>query len=330
MLNGSDTVYVQIYTSYTEDGTTQSDNYDATLSPNVTSNLDTAMLGTYTINYCVTDQNGNGPICVDRTVIVIDSIAPIITLNGNDNETVEVFSFYTDAGYTVVENDGYTVETTGNWDGTADSLGTFTVTYTVTDYAGMSASVTRTIEVVDTKAPVVALVGKQIDTVCRWADYVDEGVLVSDNYYENSDIVVSVSGSFVNTQSEGLYTIEYTAQDPSNNTSTVQVRLVAVVDCNTSVDAIDNNDFTVFPNPSNGVFFITTSLDNGETAMLRVLDLTGKEIYNAGNYVVSNGKFNVDLSSMASGTYYMEITNNNVKTIEKLVITKQNKLIYKT
>jgi PKD repeat protein len=322
-MNGDDTVYVQIYTSYTEAGTTQSDNYDVNITPDVTSNLDTAMLGTYTINYCVTDNNGNGPICVDRTVIVIDTIAPIVTLNGNDVETVEVFSFYNDAGITVVENDGYTVATSGNWDGTADSLGTFTRTWTITDNYGNTASVTRTIEVVDTKAPSISLNGNWVDTVARWADYTDLQVAVSDNYYEEVEITVTIEGTFENTQSEGLYTIEYSAEDPSGNVSQTLTRLVFVIqDTTTSIGGVESNGFGVFPNPSNGVFFVTTTLDNGETAALRILDLTGKEIYNAGNYVVSNGKFSVDMSDLATGTYYIEITNNDAKTIEKVVITK--------
>jgi len=191
-LNGDDTVFVQIYTSYNEAGTMQSDNYDAMLSPDVNSNVDTAALGTYNINYCVQDANGNGPICVNRTVIVIDTISPIISLNGNATEVVEVFSFYTDAGYTVVENDAYTVEVTGNWDGTADSLGTFTVTFTATDNAGNMASVSREIEVVDTKAPLIIMEGNWIDTVARWADYTDAGVSVSDNYYDAADLVMNV------------------------------------------------------------------------------------------------------------------------------------------
>ncbi|MFY0675499.1 MAG: DUF5011 domain-containing protein, partial [Bacteroidia bacterium] len=321
-LGGMDTVYVQIFTSYTEAGTTESDNYDATLTPEVTSNLDTATLGTYTINYCVTDQNGNGPVCVDRTVIVIDTIAPIITLDGNESETVEVFSFYNDAGYTVVENDGYTVETTGNWDGTADSLGTFTITYTVTDNYGNQSSVTRTIEVVDTQAPVISLVGSALENVARWAEHTDEGVAVEDNYDAQVDIDVAVVNG-VNTQSEGVYTIEYTATDKSGNSSATLTRVVIVTqDMTTGIDGIENNGFAIYPNPSAGLFFVATSLDNGASAQLRILDLTGKEVYNAGNYVVSNSKFDVDMSHLATGTYYLEITNNDVRTIEKVVITK--------
>jgi PKD repeat protein len=323
-LNGDDTVYVQIYTSYNEAGTMQSDNYDAVISPDVNSNVDTAALGTYNINYCVQDANGNGPVCVNRTVIVMDTISPMISLNGNAKEVVEVFTFYTDAGYTVVENDGYTVETTGNWDGTADSLGTFTVTYTVTDYAGNMASVSREIEVVDTKAPLIVLEGNWIDTVARWADYTDAGVTASDNYYDAADLVINVGGTFENTQSAGVYTITYSATDPSNVTSQTLTRLVIVIEDldGTSIGDVDADGFGIFPNPTNGVFFVKTTLDNGQSAQLRILDLTGKEIYNAGNYVVSNSKFDVNVSDLAAGTYYIEIANNNAKTVKKIVITK--------
>ncbi|MBI1184328.1 DUF5011 domain-containing protein [bacterium] len=322
-LLGDDTVYVQIYTGYNEAGTTQSDNYDKSLSPNTYSALDTANLGEYTITYCVTDASGNGPVCVSRLVIVQDTIKPMISLIGNDKEVVEVFSFYNDAGYNVVENDQYTVKMSGNWDGVPDTLGTYRLVYTVMDRAGNSASVSREIEVVDTKEPVLTLNGNAIDTIARWDEtYTDAGVTVSDNYYSAAEVNVVKGGTYKDAQSEGVFTITYEATDPSNNVSATVTRLVVVMEDGTGISEVAGNGFIVYPNPSNGGFNVATSLGNGQVVQLRVLDLTGREIYNAGNFVVSNGQFKLDLSSLANGTYYLQMANNNSQTIEKILIAK--------
>ncbi|MBI1184326.1 DUF5011 domain-containing protein [bacterium] len=321
-LKGDDTVYVQIYTHYTEFGVDAMDNYDTTMSVVTTNPVDTAMLGVYTVNYCTTDKSGNGPVCIDRTVIVMDTIAPMISLIGDDTVEVEVYSFYKDDGYNVVENDAYTEKTTGTWDGTADMLGMFTQVYTVTDNAGNMDSVVRYIKVVDTEAPLIKMKGNWIDTVARWSKYMDAGVEVSDNYYAVADLTVDTGGTFVNTQSEGAYTITYMAMDPSNNTSTVLTRLVIVMEDGTGIGEVPNDGFVVYPNPSTGSFNVATSLDNGASAQLRVLDLAGREIYNAGNFVVSNGKFIVDLSALSSGTYYLQIAHDDAQVVKQIVIAQ--------
>ena len=321
-LDGADSVWVQIFTSYTDAGSTFDDNYDKAMTRDELNNVDTANLGVYEVTYCVTDGSGNGPVCVTRVVTVFDTIAPVIALEGNDPEIVDVFSNYEDAGFTASDNHDYTVTTSGTWDGTVDELGTFTLTYTVTDPAGNSASVTRTIEVVDRVAPEITLNGNLVETVERWSDYTDANVTVTDNYDAVVDITVTPGGTFVNTQSEGVYTVTYVAEDLSGNTSTTVQRLVIVEHTNTTIDPIAENGYTVFPNPSNGLLVVRTNLDNGTSTQLRVLDLTGKEVLNVGNHVVSNGQFGVDLSSLATGTYHLEITSADARVIEQVVIAR--------
>ena len=72
--------------------------------------------GTYQIIYSVTDSSGNQAQQVTRTIHVVDSDAPVITLIGDANITLEAGTHYTDAG--AKWND--TVD--GN--GTADANGT--------------------------------------------------------------------------------------------------------------------------------------------------------------------------------------------------------------
>lgn len=74
--------YVECHTSYPELGATATDNCPTSpfaATPSGTVDVDTP--GTYTITYNATDSNGNAAAPVTRTVIVRDTIAPVITLN---------------------------------------------------------------------------------------------------------------------------------------------------------------------------------------------------------------------------------------------------------
>ena len=126
----------------------------------VTANpVNTAVLGPYLVTYDVTDNAGNSATQVTRTVNVVDTTPPVITLLGSSPLDVEVGSVYTDAGATASDNvDGDLTGSivTTNPVNTA-VLGPYLVTYDVTDNAGNSATqVTRTVNVVDTTPPVIS------------------------------------------------------------------------------------------------------------------------------------------------------------------------------
>lgn len=322
-LNGSDSVVIDVNTSYTELGVTTSDNYDLALNVTVTGNADTSALGEYTITYCVTDASGNGPVCVTRWLFVQDTVAPVIALIGNDNMVVEQCGQYSDEGYTVVDNDAYTVATSGTWENDTKTRGTYTITYTATDNQGNNASVTRTIEVVDTEAPTLEMLGNAIDTVERWSDYSDAGYNVADYCNDASEVTVSVGGTFENTQSVGLYTITYLAEDASGNKSTLHTRYV-VVEMPIGFGEYDFTDgFNLFPNPTNGSVNIVTDIANEQVGNVVVFDLSGQEVYRM-NQVVFGTNTNValDLNNLAAGTYHVQISGSEVYTVKKLVISK--------
>ena len=138
---------------YTDAGATALDNVDGDITGFiVTVNpVNTAVLGTYTVTYDVSDAAANSAIQVTRTVNVVDTTPPVITLSGDTPVNVVVGSTYTDAGATAEDN--YDGDITGsivtvNPVNTA-VLGTYIVTYNVADSSGNAATqVTRTVNVV--------------------------------------------------------------------------------------------------------------------------------------------------------------------------------------
>ena len=87
------------------------------------------------MTYDVTDSSGNPAVQVTRTVDVVDTGIPVITLLGSDPVTVEVGSPYVDAGATAwdaLDGDLTASIVTVNPVNTA-VVGTYVVTYDVTD-----------------------------------------------------------------------------------------------------------------------------------------------------------------------------------------------------
>jgi concanavalin A-like lectin/glucanase superfamily protein/surface protein with Ig-like domain/type IX secretion system substrate protein len=107
-----------------------------------------------TVTLTVTDNNGNSATGT-ATVTVVDNTAPVISLNGAANITVNAFLPYTDAGATATDNCVAPSVTVG---GTVDTntLGTYTLTYDAVDASGNNATqVTRTVTVADATPPTV-------------------------------------------------------------------------------------------------------------------------------------------------------------------------------
>ena len=235
-LSGSSPVTIEVGSSYTDAGATALDNYDGDLTSFIVPGglpINTNILGTHTVTYDVNDSNGNAAIQVSRTVNVVDSTLPVITLSGSSPVTVEAGSVYTDAGATALDNyDGDLTSSIvpGGLPINTNMPGTHTVTYDVTDSNGNAAiQVTRTVNVVDTTPPVITLSGSSPVTIEVGSSYTDSGATALDNIDGDiTSFIVTVNP--VNTAIIGTYTVTYNVKDSSNNNADQKTRTVNVVD----------------------------------------------------------------------------------------------------
>lgn len=153
-LNGSASVTVEVGGSYSDAGASASDNVDGDISSKiVVSNLvKTSVIGTYKVTYNVKDAEGNAAVPVSRTVVVKDSVKPVLSLVGAASVEVQRNSSYSDAGAKALDN----------YDGDISSkivvdnevlttvVGTYSVTYNVKDASGNAAAqISRTVNVVE-------------------------------------------------------------------------------------------------------------------------------------------------------------------------------------
>ena len=134
---------------------TATDNCAGTVTGTTTDPLTYTGAGTYTVHWTYTDAVGNTST-QNQTVVVTDTDPPTIALVGSNSVTVECHTSFNDPGVTTEDNcvpKNVNVTTTGLPN--VDQPGTYTVTYTATDGGGNTASVQRTVIVVDTTPPAI-------------------------------------------------------------------------------------------------------------------------------------------------------------------------------
>jgi hypothetical protein len=146
---------------------------------------------------------------------------PFIELAGSNVITIETRrDIYSELGATSNQNSTVSIDS-ANVD--SNTNGTYTVYYTATNKLGISNSLTRTIIVQDTTAPVIRLVGGVRYIMERDTPFTEPGATAD----TDEDVVIDSSNLDANTV--GTYIIYYTSTDSSNNVGTAQ-RTVIVRD----------------------------------------------------------------------------------------------------
>lgn len=170
------------------------------------------------------------PAPITNTVEVVppDTLAPKLLLKDASIVHLTTGSQFNDPGASAIDNyDGdINVVTTGSVD--VNTPGEYTLTYTVTDAAGNTSSVDRTVivdSVPDTIGPVISLNEASVVRILVGENYSDAGANATD--INDGEVSVETTGA-VDASTPGEYTITYTATDEAGNTtSTVRTVIVA-------------------------------------------------------------------------------------------------------
>ncbi|HDZ04307.1 leucine-rich repeat protein [Maribacter sp.] len=300
-LTGDNPQIIEQGTGYSELGATTDDG--TTVVINKDAFIDT--LGNYSITYNATDASGNTATEVIRTVNVVDTTAPVITLIGADPQIVELGAGYSELGATA--NDGSTVTI----DATTfvDAVGNYSITYNATSASGNNATeVIRTVNVVDTTAPVITLTGADPQTVELGAGYTELGATANDG----STITIDAT-TFVD--AVGNYSITYNATSASGNNAVEVTRTVNVVDNSVPAQNTTINVPKGFSPNGDGIndTWVIDNLDAYPGHIVHLYNRVGSEVFTAENYSnnwggISNGKHVFGGSDkLPAGPYYYVI-----------------------
>ena len=147
-LKGDPEITMEAGDVYNDQGAAATDVGDGDLSEaiKVSGEVDSNKPGSYELKYDVKDSAGNKAVTVTRTVIVVDTTSPVITLVGEAIVTVEVGSDYEDPGVAAKDSvDGdltSKVKVTGKVD--VQKVGEYQLKYNVVDASGnKSVELTR-------------------------------------------------------------------------------------------------------------------------------------------------------------------------------------------
>jgi hypothetical protein len=172
--------------------------------------------------------------------VQVSNPPPVITANGELSTSVECHTSYTDAGAVAVDDCQGSVAVSSAGAVDVNTLGTYPITYSAVDKAGgQAAPVSRTVQVVDTTPPVVAVAGANPATVECATSFTDQGATAGDTCA--GPLPVTKTGA-VDTTKVGSTTLAYSAVDPSGNTGLAS-RTVNVTD--TTPPAMDTIDLTI-------------------------------------------------------------------------------------
>ncbi|MFL5350061.1 MAG: choice-of-anchor A family protein [Hyalangium sp.] len=147
-LGGSRAVVVECGAPYTEAGATAADSCEGSLPVTAVGGVNTHVPGAYAVTYSASDSSGNSS-STTRSISVVDTLAPVITLEGADQIYLACGDDYTELGYTASDACAgdltSSVVTHGGVDGY--SSGQYTITYTVADSAGNTTTTQRNVTV---------------------------------------------------------------------------------------------------------------------------------------------------------------------------------------
>lgn len=183
---------------------------------------------------CETFQYGE---VEDYTIVIeslLDTTAPVITLNGAASIDLNLGETYTELGATA--NDNVDGDITANIVVAGDTVdtntaGTYMITYNVSDAAGNPAiEVTRTVNVIaDTTAPVITLNGAASINLNVGETYNELGATATDNIDGDITANIAVAGDVVDANTAGIYVVTYNVSDAAGNPATEVTRTVNVI-----------------------------------------------------------------------------------------------------
>lgn len=238
-LNGKDSVKVEVFENYQDEGATASlggRNYNKI---KVSGKVDTTKLGTYQIDYEV--KVGPFRVKTTRKVKVVDEENPIITLTDTKKQVLCPLEEYVEDGYQATDN--YDGDITDKVEVTETTEKT-KVIYEVKDSSGNTTKAVRDIIRKDETSPTITLSGGNETYIELGKKYSDYGYVAKDNCDGDLTSKVVVSGT-VDTAKEGVYEITYQVADSNQNKAVVK-RKVHVVKAISMQPAIKGTIYLTF------------------------------------------------------------------------------------
>ena len=253
-LEGPASVTLQCGEAFVEPGYSATDNVDGDITDRVRPAANQVSIhqgGAQTIVYVVFDSAWNVGTAT-REVVVADTEAPVAVSDNLGIINLECGDIFRDPGVLVVDNcdrDRRAYADDSSYD--AGTPGEYVLNYPVVDGAGnIGTTVSRILRVRDTDRPRLIVLGDDPVLLDLNDTYLDPGVEAVDEC--DPDVSVDIDTSELDTSTEGLYTVRYTATDASGNDRMASRRVRVYDGDNIGLLTIDAEDCDYYfdANPS--------------------------------------------------------------------------------
>ncbi len=276
----------------------------------------TAGAGTHTLSYTYTD--GAGCDATIDAIVTVHGVLPIGIDNLDSTYCVNapyvILSAFPAGGVFSgigVVGDVFSPDTSGTG-------GPYTITYTYTDTNGCVTSASATTRI----KPATNLLLSGLDpTYCS-----EDDIQIPITVAPTGGILLGsgVTGSSFNPSQAGAgsYVISY-EYDNNQGCTSYAYSIVEVAAC-TGIDEVEDNiQIGLYPNPTTGLLnFGVTGLD-GKDVTATVFSIHGQRLMTQQyNQVNSTQSLQLDMATLATGTYMVQVQAGNYSSVHRVVVSK--------
>ncbi|WP_224249499.1 immunoglobulin-like domain-containing protein [Hyalangium gracile] len=306
-VNGSLSQQVECGTAYTDPGAVATDVCAGALPVTVSGSVNTNAPGSYTLGYTAADASGNTAASPSRTVAVVDTLAPTLSLLGSASQAVECGSSYTDPGATAADacTGDLTASIVKSGSVNTAALGNYSLSYLVADASGNTATASRSVTVRDTVGPQLQVLSGPSVLQCNGAPYVDPGATASDSCAGNLTSRITSTSNLDQTRA-GQYTVTYSVTDDAGNTSTATRLLTVAGPCAVSCIDVKLNDYNLFLEDSytGGHDVVGKVAAGGNISMEDFAVGSGLPASDISKTLVAGGNLTLNRGAVWGDTYY--------------------------
>ncbi len=269
----------------------------------ITDTLTVTRGGTYYVTvYHAGDSTISAPI-----VIVIDSPSTNLSLTGSAQLCVgDTVKITAPAGMSYQWSNHDTTQSI-----TTDTSGTYTVTVTNSNLCqAVSAPIVTTLKPRPTVTwnPFHTVLCANLDHFIVLSGASPSGGVFSGQYVSND--------TFYNPMHIASYWIKYTYTDSNHCSNADSVSFSSTI-CSGLANVQSNNSISIFPNPNGGIFKL-----NAPDYIGKYYEITDAQDRIVLQDIIKSESSLMDISTQASGVYYLTIKNTQLKETIRLVIVK--------